>query len=309
MKRKKGKSRNTISNLFSFSRFTFRKIFPCVGVKSTTTLNGKADQKIGLARGRESFAFVSSTTVFENTGENIYGNFETVGTKQWTVIRSDQIFGYCPTGIFALSDFLLGYFSIPLAPKRPLCPPLFDSPALPQPLSSRGCPFGEGLAGRLAKYLLVITSKKGVFHSWSWNNRIPTFAGAQADFPLSAMRRYYIQRCFLVEPEAAWPRYCPRASQKFLRYENTSLPHPTTWNNNVTGILCHRFGNLHFAPIFPSFPSSHPRDSMFVALQLFLLLTNLYLLFARLRGWCGLIIDASIVTNHIPEIYFHKLFR
>lgn len=64
--------------------FYLQKNFSCVGVKSTTT--ARLENRFG--KKKESFA-VSSTTVFENTGENIYGNFETVGTKQWTVIRSD----------------------------------------------------------------------------------------------------------------------------------------------------------------------------------------------------------------------------
>lgn len=86
---KREKSSNQIKNNFqSFLRILFafylQKNFPCVGVKSTTT--ARLENRFG--KKKESFA-VSSTTVFENTGENIYGNFETVGTKQWTVIRSD----------------------------------------------------------------------------------------------------------------------------------------------------------------------------------------------------------------------------
>ena len=140
---------------------------------------------------------------------------------------------------------------VPVAPRRPLYPPPFDSPALPRPLSSRGCPFEEGLAGRLAKYLLVITSKKGVFHSSSWNNRIPTFSLVHKRISLfRPWDDYYIQRCFLVEPEAAWSLATVHELATFLRYENTSLPHPTTWNNNVMAILCQRFGNLRRSTIF-----------------------------------------------------------
>lgn len=148
---------------------------------------------------------------------------------------------------------------VPVAPRRPLYPPPFDSPALSRPLSSRGCPFEEGLAGRLAKYLLVITSKKGVFHSSSWNNRIPTFSLVHKRISLfRPWDDYYIQRCFLVEPEAAWSLATVHELATFLRYENTSLPHPTTWNNNVMAILCQRFGNLRRSTIFRRFSSSHP---------------------------------------------------
>lgn len=139
-----------------------------------------------------------------------------------TIIRTDQIFKlilcYGHICIIGFPSQLVHPRSFVSLSHAPISLRLFLILLFCQPLSSRDCPFGEGLSAgwpNICRNYL----EKGVFHPRTWNNRNTTFAAAQADFPLFVMRCYYNK--LLSSSNRKQLLLPPLFSYRFLTYKNT----------------------------------------------------------------------------------------